>query len=102
MAASPVPILAIIILTLTFEGLLFGSEIADRSFPSYEEPQSGGFWGALDAVVAVVQVIWGAVVFFFNLITFNVPGAPWYIRVPIGAMLGGGLVWSLATLIRGN
>lgn len=102
MGTSPLVILAIIALTLVFEGLLFGSEIEDFQLPQFEEPKSGGFFAVLDALLSIVQVIWGVVLFFFNLVTFNVPGAPWYIRVPVGTMLTGGLVWSIATLIRGN
>lgn len=95
-------VLAIVLLTVTFEGMIFGQELAERSFPTYEEPQSSGFFGVLDALLAIVKVIWGAVVFFFNLITFNVPGAPWWVRLPVGGLIGGGFVWSVATLIRGG
>lgn len=100
--ANPVPILAIITIVLTFEGLLFGEELAQYSFPEFNEPESGGFFGILDALLAIVQAVWGAVVFFLNLLTFNVPGAPWYVRLPIGAILSGGLIWSIAVLIRGG
>lgn len=102
MSNTAMSVLAIIVLTLTFEGVLFAEEIAERSFPSFEEPTSGGFFGLLDALLAVVQTVWGVVVFFFNLITFNVPGAPGWVRVPVSAMLGGGLVWSIAVLVRGG
>lgn len=95
-------VLAIIVVTLVFEGLLFGEELENFSFPQFEEPTSGGFFGALEALLSIVKVVWGAVLFFFDLLTFNVPGAPWYVRVPVGAILGGGLVWSIATLIRGT
>ena len=99
---NPVPIIAVIMITLTFEGLLFGSELAERSFPSFDQPISGGFWGVLDAIIAVVQVIWGVVVFIFNLVTINVPGAPWWIRLPVAGVLGGGLIWAISELIRGK
>lgn len=102
MAPSPVGVLMTVIVTLTFTGLAFGEEIAQDSFPEFEEPEGGGFWGVLDALTAIVQAIWGAVVFFFNLITFNIPGAPWWIRVPVGTALTGSLGWSLASLIRGG
>lgn len=100
--STAVKVLAIVMITITFEGLLFGSEIAARSFPSFDQPTSGGFFGALDAILAVLQAVWGAIVFFFNLLTFNIPGAPWWIRIPIGSILGGGFVWSIAALIRGG
>lgn len=102
MGSSPIAVLSIITLVLVFEGLLFGEEVAAYSFPTFEEPQSGGFFGVLEALLAIVQAIWGTVVFLFNLLTFNIPGAPWYVRVPVGGMMFGALVWSIAELIRGK
>jgi hypothetical protein len=99
---NPLPILIIIIMTLTFQGLLFGQEIAERTFTGFQEPTGGGFFGALEALLAVVQAVWGAILFFLNLLFFNVPGAPWWIRLPIGTALTGGLIWSIATLVRGG
>lgn len=102
MGVNPVALLAVILLTLTFEGLLFGEEIAERAFPSFEQPTSGGFFGALEAILAIVQAVWGGVVFFFELITFDIPGVPWYIRVPVGGILSGGLIYSIILIIRGG
>lgn len=103
MAPSPVPVLAVIILTISFQALLFGDELAERSFPSFEEPEeTGGFFGAFDVIAAILKTIWGVVVFFTNLLTFNVPGAPTFIRVIVGSIMGGGLIWSIATLIKGT
>lgn len=102
MGNTALSVLAVILLTLTFEGLLFGEQIAERSFDGFSEPRSGGLLGGLDAILAVVQGVWGVVVFFANLITFNVPGAPWYVRLPVAGILGGGLVWSIAVLFRGG
>lgn len=111
MAASPVAVLSVILCTLAFEGLLFGTELAEKSFPSFDAPAERNC-GALqflcdtaDAVAAafaVIQGIWGVFVFFFNLLTFNIPGAPWFVRLVAGGALGGGIIWSLAGLFRGN
>lgn len=90
-------------LVLIGEALIFGEELAQRSFPSFEEPTSTtAFGGFIEGVVGTVQLIWGGVVFFFNLITFNIPDAPWSIRLALSSILGGSLIWSIATLIRGN
>lgn len=102
MAKSPVAVLAIILLVIGGEALLFGGDIAARSFPTFEEPTQSGLLGAIEGIVQIVSVIWGVVVFFFNLITFNVPDAPFFIRVPVGGILGSALIWSIASLIRGN
>ena len=102
MGINPMPVFAAVLLILAFEGLLFGADLAERSFPSFEEPRTGGFFAALDAILAVVKAVWGGVVFFFNLITVNVPGAPWYIRLPVGGILGGSLIWSIMEMVRGK
>lgn len=109
MAASPVSVLAVVMLTLTFNALLIGEELAEASFESFSlegesnNPFIPDFLEDIgDALTAVVKAAWGAVTFFFGLITFNVDKAPWFVRVPVGSILGGGLFWSIATLIRGN
>ena len=95
--ASPVPVLVALTVVLVFEGLLFGATLVESSFPEFEQPD-----GILDALIGIVQAIWGVVVFIFNLITFNIPGAPFWVRVPVGIAIGGSLMWSIATLIRGG
>lgn len=106
MASSPVKVLLLVFLVLTFEALMFGNQLIEESFPEFQEPQVNPWLGPggvlLDALLAVVQTIWGTVVLLFNAITFNVAGAPWFIRVPVGVAMGGSLFWSISTLIRGN
>lgn len=114
-AASPAPIILVVALTLVFEGLLFGSSIANTSFPAASSVDFGscGNVGGLDligcvisnafnAVVNVFKVIIGAVVFFFNLVSFNVPGAPWFVRMVVGCAIGGSIIWAIAGMFRGN
>lgn len=112
MALSPLPILAVIVCTLVFEGLVFGDTLAEKSFPEFEEVEEtcaeggDGFFAGIECFVAKVvfflRVIGGVVAFFFNLITFNVPGAPWFIRAVIGTFMTAGIGWSVATFFRGN
>ncbi len=97
MASSPIPVLAIIALTLMFEALLFGDELAEQALPEFEQPD-----GILDALIGIVESVWGMVVFLANLLTFNIPGAPFWVRIPLATITGGALVWAIATLIRGN
>lgn len=101
MAMNPLPVLAIVTISLVFQGLLFGQEIAERSFPTFEKPEEGA-WGALEAAGNVLLSLWGVVVFLYNLVSFNVPGAPWYARVIVGGITGSAVIWSIATLVRGN
>lgn len=95
-------IMAVLIVVLTFEGLLFGAEIAERTFPTISAPEGGGFWSSLSGVVAVVQGAIALVVFMFNLITFGIPGVPDFIRVMIGGIQGVALVYSAFVLFRGG
>lgn len=102
MAFSPIPHVIVMVGALVFQGVFYGEEIAEESFPEYEQPNTEGFWGAVEALTAVVNTVWGAVVFLFNLITFNIPGSPWWSRVVVSTYFGGTIFWSIATLIRGN
>lgn len=102
MAPSPLPLAIIIIGTLVFEAMLYGGAVAEAAFPTFEQPSSGGFFGALDALLAVVQGVWGVVEFIWGLVTFNVPGAPIEARVIVGGIFGIGIIVFIAMLIRGN
>lgn len=124
--SSPIPVLMIIVATLAFEGLLFGTDLAAASFPTIESPsfdiqdcQDGTipFFSQLDDIACVIGsaflfaakflqaiflTLFGVVVFLFNLISFNVPGAPWYVRLVVGSAFGGAIMWAVAGLFRGN
>lgn len=101
--------MVVILATLSFEGLVFGGELAEQSFPKFEQPNEGDCSGFLDGVacffgwiVEVAKLIFGTVVFLFNLVTFNVPGTPLFIKVVLSGGIIGSIVWCVATLIRGN
>lgn len=105
--AGPIVVLAIVVLTLIFEGMLYGSELAEQSFPTLDEPEEEDCSGFLDGFACGVRAAWnfirmlfGVVAFFYNLVTFNVPGAPWFVRVFVGAIFGGSILWTLAVFIR--
>ena len=114
MATSPLPFLIIITLTLTFEGLYFGQDLFTNSYPEFKEVNFGactgnpldviGCWFAnIGAIIAnIAAAIFGTVVFFFNLLSFNIPGTPPAIRAILGTIFTGGIIWSIASLIRGN
>lgn len=103
------PLLFVIIGSLVFEGLVYGAEIAEETFAEFAEPEDRDCSGFLDGVacvfgfvIDVFQAIFAAVVFLFRLITFDVPDAPWWIRVPIATVLGGGLILVVVQIFRGN
>lgn len=98
---SPPAVMAALIAILTFESLLFGVEIAERTAPVFAEPDSGGFWSFLDPIISLIQGIFTMVVFMFNLITFNVPGADAWARFLVGGIQVSALGYGIAGLIRG-
>lgn len=114
MASSPMAFLIIITLTLTFEGLYFGQDLFTNSYPEFNPVSFDSCTGnALDLigcwfanlgniVLNIVKAIFGTVVFFFNLLSFNIPGTPVAIRAILGTIFTGGIIWSIAGLVRGN
>lgn len=126
MSSSPVVVGMIAVLGMVFQGLLYGNELVERSFTieqfEYDttDPPSCSHEGALDqiacffgnvartvgnafrAVGNFFRVIIGVGALFLNFVTFNVPGAPWFIRVPVGFFFGGSMVWAIAGLVRGG
>lgn len=97
-AKDPTAFLFVIVVFLVFEGVAFGDQIAEESFANYEPDDFGGW----DILGDIVSFIVGAATFLFNLLTFNIGDAPWWIRVPVSFVINGGLFWSVLTLIRGN
>ena len=110
MGTSPLVPLFVIVVTVAFQGLLYGTELANQSFPSdlfeYEDRDCEGFFDGAACIARAIydflRVVVGIPVLFWNLGTFNVPGAPTLVRVLIGGMLAGCIVWTLAEFFRGN
>lgn len=114
-AVSPLPVLIIVVGVLVFQALLFGGELAEKSFPTIKNEEGTtedcdsvfgdfgcGVRNVLQSIWNFFRVIGGVIAFFFNLVTFNVPGAPWFVRLVVGSFIGSALVWSVAGLFRGN
>jgi hypothetical protein len=55
-----------------------------------------------DVLASIINSVWGVVTMLVGALTFNVPGAPLWIRLPIAVTIVGSLTWSIATLVRGN
>lgn len=114
MAPNPTLVLLIVTLTFGFETALFGIDLITDSFPQLTSPQFGSCGGGgLDKIACVIGGIFNAIIDFFkiivgvivligNVISFNVPGAPVIVRIPIAVVLISSSAWSIATLIRGN
>lgn len=112
-SSGPIAAILIIAMTLAFEGLLFGSTIAEQSYPALIPASFSTCGGGIDGIACYIGTfflfvanlfigIFGTAVFIFNLISFNVPGAPWFVRTVVGAGFGLTLGWAIASLFRGG
>lgn len=102
MAYNPLPIIAVIAVSVAFQALVYGDQLLAEAAPDIEQPSSGGIFAAFDGIVAIVQSIFAVVGFILESIVFPFPDAWWPIRFVGGTIQTTGLVWSIATLVRGN
>lgn len=114
---APVAILLIAAGVLAFQAVVYADEYATQSIiTSVDTPECvGDFSGIVGAtaliacriqqgflfIVNVFLVIFSVVRFMFNAITFNVPGAPFYVRAMFATFFIGSLGWSIAGMFRG-
>ena len=118
---NPLPVLSVIAMVLAFEGLLFGQDIVASSFPAFNDVDfqdcfstgfiaSGFGLGYISCVVVQVfniivnffKFLYGTVVFFVKLLSFDIGGAPTWIRYVLGSITTGTILWSIAGLARGS
>lgn len=119
--ANPTPALAVIVMVLAFEGLLFGQDVVASSFPQFNDVDfadcfstgfvSSGFGlGYISCVVVQVfnivinffKFMYGTVVFFVKLLSFDIGGAPTWIRFLVGSFFTASILWAIAGLARGS
>lgn len=107
---APIALLFILAVTFTFQAAFLGEDFNEISF-DIENPRNqteeGGFLESftpdvLNTLAAIIGTIWGFVKTFFNFLTFNVTGAPTWIRFIVGMTISGSLAWSIAALLRGG
>lgn len=104
---TAIGLLFVIMATFAFEGLVFGEELAEESFGEIEESTPGAcsdnnFGCIIDFISDLFSSIVGAVAFLFNLLTFNIPDAPWWIRLVLVGVVDGGAVLLIVSILRGN
>lgn len=115
MAINPIPFLLVAVTGLVFISALGGEQIASDSFLPLSQPDpdscgSSGFFSSIECGISTfftfifnaLKIIIGAFVFLYRGLTFDLPDAPWYARVPITIILGGSITISIVGIIRGN
>lgn len=102
---APIAILMIIAVTFTFE-FLFLQSLAEQDQENFnvDEPNNTSTFDfeSDPGVFGVLGAIWDVITTFIDLLTFNIPGAPGYIRFVLSVIVNGSLAWSIAALIRGT
>lgn len=99
---NPITILAVVTVFTIFSALVIGTTSEESPIPTFREPEGSGFFAALDALLSILKVIWGVIVFIGKAMTLDIPGAPWFVRLVIGTLTVGGVSWALASMIRGR
>ncbi len=129
MSTSPVKVLFGVTVVLCFQALLVGGEITEVNIfgdsfqqddPSVSYAECNGFLAGpliysgcllgnlatffLEAneLISLFKAAINAFGIFLGLMTFNVPGAPFWVRMPVAMVVVGSSVWSLVTLMRGG
>ena len=114
-------LLTVILGTLGFEAAVTGGNIIASSFPtlfnvSFNDCSQNGFWsngfglGTISCwfvnlgfvIIDFVLLLVGVVLICWNLISFNIPGAPVIVRAMVGSFFGFVIVYSGAQLFRGT
>jgi len=113
---SPLVLLVIAVATVGFESLVFGGDLVEKSvITSVPNPTCDGqaFDNVFEKIACYIRsfivglvntflMVASVVLFFFNALTFNVPGAPNVVRVLMGTVFIGGMGWAIASLFRGT
>lgn len=102
MAASPVAVLAIIGIYVAFYAVFGATATTDNPNVNAGDGAIDSDCGLVCGLGDILRIIFDFVELLFGALTFNVPGAPAYIRAPITIIIGASLVWSALTLIRGT
>lgn len=109
---NPIPVLVIIATVLAFETAFLGAAVLEEIKPfQIHVDTTVEDCGALEVgcaignffrpSVAAIAAIVNGIIFIGALATFNVPGAPTWIRVTLTLVLNFSLIWSIITLLRG-
>ena len=104
MAASPVPVLMIVGLYVAFFMLIVGTAGDTYGMGAVPEdlPSEDDDFGGWDIIGDIVRAVFGFIKLLFGALTFNVEGAPLWVRIPISTGIITSLLWSAMTLIRGT
>lgn len=112
---NPVPLLLVLLLTFAFETAFIGDQVQQTIQPflwdvsTEKEVCDDGLDGipcsienSFRPVLKAAATIFNAIIYIGGLATFNVPGAPSWVRATMGTGVTLTLVWCLVELLRGK
>lgn len=113
MSPAPIALLMVAVLTIGFEALIYGNDLIEESIfttLAYGDCSETGPLKTIACVVLnffkfiinIIIVIASVLRFFYNALSFNIPGAPPLARLLVGSFFIGGIGWSIASLLRGT
>lgn len=110
---NPVPLLIVILLTLSFETVFIGQDVNVELEPfkmKVDTTQQSctfgdfpcGIANAFRPVLGFIATVINGVEFVGGLIAFRVPGAPTWVQAIFGGSISTALIWCLVELLRGK
>lgn len=98
--ALPYGLLAFGLLVSLILALVNGEELTDPVFTVSDASGCSNFFcDIFDTGAVIVNGVWAFVQILFATLTFDVPGAPWWIRVPIATYLIFGIGYVILNLV---
>lgn len=90
--------IAFVFCTMASQALVVGTDFLSPVFEPLQEPD-----GILDALIGIVQAVFGGIVLIFQLLTFGViSDVPPVIRILVGAVNTVAIFLALMSMVRGN
>lgn len=98
MAASPIPAIFVLVVGIVIQAFMAGETAEGTPCADLSKIEFGG----LDILGDIVDAVVSGLGCFVAFLTFQLLDAPWWVEVPLGAVLIGALAWSVVGMIRGN
>lgn len=110
---NPMPVLVIVFLTLAFETMLLGSDVGQSVAPYQIHIDTTredcaplavgcGLMNFARPILAGIAFVVNGLIFIGGLATFQIPGAPLWLRTTFGSLITFSLVWVVITTLRGT
>lgn len=93
----PVVLLAFSVVMMTFVAMVEQQPLTEADTGTFGS--SSGLSSDCSGILSILSCIGDFFHLIFNVMTFNIPGAPWWIRVPFGILMIGPWIFVIIVLI---